>query len=374
MDNFMKIVKTQKRRILQQVKVVAKQTEGSSDAEFETAHAQFNELEKNLETFAKQSNVLINTIEAWADVNRKTADEIKKFDTTALQDDFDQASFHDASIALADVAQRQYDEVRRAVATVIRSRISLRIDKMLKEEFAPLKPLIKQRKNIVIDHDAHKEKVVQLDKKGDTGKADKFRRKLEHDEQQLKNFTDYLLYRFGVLNAQGFTILKNETVTLLAAQLFITKSFYDGLNSIANQFPGGDFGEVTNDFVNVLNKIRDGEIVETSYVAPILELPEFEPMAAPVYEEFIDTNVPAPTAVNAPVEYRSVPPPPPSRPAAPGAEYVVCLYDHDSEDAGELSFREGDRIEVLSKDPSGWWTGRLNGAEGLFPFNYTQAC
>lgn len=367
----MKLVKTQKRRILQQVKVVAKQAESTADAEFETALASFNELEKNLEIFSKQSTTLINTIESWADINRKVADELKKFDTSGLQDDFDQASFHDASIALSDFSTRQYEETRRAVSTVVRARINVRIERLLREEFAPLKPIIKQRKNIVIDHDAHKEKVAGLDKKGDSVKADRFRRKLDHDEHQLKLFTDYLLYRFGVLTAQSFAILKAETITLLGAQLFITKSFYDGLSSISSQFPGGDLNQANSEFIDVLNRIRSGEVVESSYQAPALELPEFEPMQVPVYTEFVDTGIMgAPQTSSA--ETHAAPPPLPRPPTA--SEWVVCLYAHASEDPSELSFNEGDRIEVLNKDPSGWWTGRLNGVEGIFPYNYTQAC
>ena len=68
------------------------------------------------------------------------------------------------------------------------------------------------------------------------------------------------------------------------------------------------------------------------------------------------------------------PPPPPRKPLpTPGKKsFVVAMYPLEAEEEGELSFNEGDRIEVLRKDPSGWWEGRLNGVVGLFPENYTQ--
>lgn len=54
-----------------------------------------------------------------------------------------------------------------------------------------------------------------------------------------------------------------------------------------------------------------------------------------------------------------------------------ALYDYDAEDEDELTFKAGDHIEVLSKDPEvsgddGWWVGRVNGRGkvGLFPSNY----
>ena len=40
---------------------------------------------------------------------------------------------------------------------------------------------------------------------------------------------------------------------------------------------------------------------------------------------------------------------------------------------GELAFKEGDMIEVIREDPSGWWEGKLDGQVGRFPSNYTTA-
>jgi len=47
------------------------------------------------------------------------------------------------------------------------------------------------------------------------------------------------------------------------------------------------------------------------------------------------------------------------------------LYTYTADEEGELTFKEGDPIYVLSKDPSGWWRGRTEaGDEGDFPSNY----
>merc|ERR1712100_96434 len=43
------------------------------------------------------------------------------------------------------------------------------------------------------------------------------------------------------------------------------------------------------------------------------------------------------------------------------------LFDYNTDDPNELSFKEGDIITVLQKDPSGWWQGELNGKIGVFP-------
>jgi amphiphysin len=50
---------------------------------------------------------------------------------------------------------------------------------------------------------------------------------------------------------------------------------------------------------------------------------------------------------------------------------VKALYDYVGQE-GDLSFVEGDEIEVLKRTDKteDWWTGRLNGKTGLFPGNY----
>ncbi|KAL1747301.1 hypothetical protein HDZ31DRAFT_80540 [Schizophyllum fasciatum] len=76
---------------------------------------------------------------------------------------------------------------------------------------------------------------------------------------------------------------------------------------------------------------------------------------------------------------KKAPPPPPPlkpkpKPAAPAVQYVTALYDFDAQAEGDLSFRAGDRIEVVERTENAedWWTGRLNGQQGVFPGNYVQ--
>lgn len=70
---------------------------------------------------------------------------------------------------------------------------------------------------------------------------------------------------------------------------------------------------------------------------------------------------------------RAPPPPPPlkpkPKPPVPQMVYVTAVYDFDAQAEGDLSFRAGDRIELVKKtdNQEDWWTGRLNGQEGVFP-------
>jgi len=69
-------------------------------------------------------------------------------------------------------------------------------------------------------------------------------------------------------------------------------------------------------------------------------------------------------------------------------QFVVALYDFEAQvrvfifdqsnyshihlspkAEGDLSFSVGDKIEIVERTNSAedWWTGRLNGAQGVFP-------
>lgn len=71
------------------------------------------------------------------------------------------------------------------------------------------------------------------------------------------------------------------------------------------------------------------------------------------------------------------------RPPAPGKPKVKpkptptlprckTIYPYDATDVDELSFEPDEIIEIIKEDPSGWWTGKLRGREGLFPCNYIE--
>lgn len=57
-----------------------------------------------------------------------------------------------------------------------------------------------------------------------------------------------------------------------------------------------------------------------------------------------------------------------------GAPKAVALYSFAGEEADDLPFRKGDVITILKKSESqdDWWTGRVNGREGIFPANYVE--
>lgn len=54
--------------------------------------------------------------------------------------------------------------------------------------------------------------------------------------------------------------------------------------------------------------------------------------------------------------------------------YVVALFDFVAQAEGDLSFVAGDHIQLVSRTDSreDWWTGKVNGIQGVFPGNYSR--
>ena len=57
------------------------------------------------------------------------------------------------------------------------------------------------------------------------------------------------------------------------------------------------------------------------------------------------------------------------------SEYVIAMHDYEPQQPNTtcLSFRTGNIIHVLNRDPSGWWDGEFEGRRGWFPSNYVNA-
>ena len=66
-------------------------------------------------------------------------------------------------------------------------------------------------------------------------------------------------------------------------------------------------------------------------------------------------------------------PPPKKEEPKVKVEIANALYDYNGDAAlSQLSFKAGDKIQIVLKHPSGWWTGIVNGKQGLFPMNFIQ--
>ncbi|KAF3761081.1 BAR-domain-containing protein [Cryphonectria parasitica EP155] len=88
---------------------------------------------------------------------------------------------------------------------------------------------------------------------------------------------------------------------------------------------------------------------------------------------------PKPGSLAAAAAAKAKPPPPKPKPsrlsgAPTTVETVTALYDYSAQAEGDLSFRAGDVIEIVSRtqNDNEWWTGKLHGKSGQFPGNYVK--
>ncbi|KAI0067357.1 SH3-domain-containing protein [Artomyces pyxidatus] len=79
---------------------------------------------------------------------------------------------------------------------------------------------------------------------------------------------------------------------------------------------------------------------------------------------------PGPASSYGPPTRRDVPPPPP-RSSTQRAK-ALWAYNENNQEPNDLSFRAGDIIEIIAETNADWWTGRINGRQGLFPSNYVE--
>jgi amphiphysin len=106
--------------------------------------------------------------------------------------------------------------------------------------------------------------------------------------------------------------------------------------------------------------------------------PPGPPAAAP--PPYTPGNNPASAAASAAVVKKGPPPPPPLKPkpkaAEPPKQFVKALYDFAAQADGDLDFRVGDTIEIVERSTSSedWWTGKLNGRQGVFPGSVPHSC
>ncbi|XP_074490931.1 unconventional myosin-If [Sebastes fasciatus] len=66
------------------------------------------------------------------------------------------------------------------------------------------------------------------------------------------------------------------------------------------------------------------------------------------------------------------PPPAPKPQPRPQGPRCRALYQYNGQDTDEISFDANEVFDLVKDDPSGWWTGRIRGREGLFPGNYVE--
>lgn len=62
----------------------------------------------------------------------------------------------------------------------------------------------------------------------------------------------------------------------------------------------------------------------------------------------------------------------PNKPAKPQIKKAIAIYDYSAQQDGDLSFKKGELVWVISEEQDGWWEGTAHGIKGTFPGTYVE--
>ncbi|KAF9001389.1 BAR-domain-containing protein [Hymenopellis radicata] len=330
------------------------------------------------------------------------------------------------TIHSVDKYQNAMEELRASIGPeleLIESRI-MGPTKELQTILKMIRKSITKREHKLTDYDRFNQSLTKLrDKKEKSLSDEKNLFKLEQDFELATNEYDYIntalkndLPRFMTLSTQFIDPLFHSFFYM---QLNIFYIILEKMNGFAEEakydiasIPGSQIGEeyenartdawsrieelnITKRIISVSKLVQQnranggGAALGRSATTATTASKTTPPMSrtASTASSFVKKAPPPPPgaaaappppytpAATAAATKRAPPPPPPLKPKPkPAVQYVVALYDFAAQADGDLSFNTGDRIEIVERTASAedWWTGRLNGQQGVFPGNYVQ--
>ncbi|KAI9572620.1 hypothetical protein HD554DRAFT_2014923 [Boletus coccyginus] len=410
----------------------------STDPEFDDYNSHFSVLEQSTEKLLKDTKAYTDAVTALLTGANGFGNHFNFLYSPLSGENSLTSKYPDSAATFANTpAYAQHlEELRSAVAPELEL-IESRVVGPVKEFQNVLKAVrksITKRDHKLLDYDRFNNSLTKLrDKKEKSLSDEKNLFKLEQDFETATNEYDYInntlkqdLPRFMQLATQFIDPLFHSFyyMQLNIYYLFLEKmnSFAEGRYNVSN----GPASQIQSDYENKrtdawgqiedlgilkrfvsTSKLVQAKRAESGVIAPIGRTPSAtttsstasfssRPKPPPAYgggSSFVKKAPPPPPGqpIAPPPPYsasnnvngvaaavtKRPPPPPPLKPKPkpePVVEYVTALYDFDAQADGDLSFKTGDRIEIVKKTESqeDWWTGRLNGVEGVFPGNYVQ--
>ncbi|KAG6857665.1 hypothetical protein H0H87_010234 [Tephrocybe sp. NHM501043] len=403
----------------------------SNDPEFDEYHRIFTSLESGAEKLLKDIKAFTDAVNALFTTGAGYGTHLAAI-LTPMGGEYDLIGKHpDAGQTIRSVPKYEatMEEMRSLVSPELEL-IESRIVAPLKELQTTLKLIrktITKREHKLVDYDRFNNSLTKLrDKKEKSLSDEKNLFKLEQDFEQATNEYEYInnalkvdLPRFMQLSTQFIDPLFNSFfyMTLNIYYLILEKmnALADDTKYDVTNVPGAqiqqDYESKRTDAWEVIENL--GIIKRIVSVSKLVQATRSQnslgagssasrtpsigsgSRVPPPAASFKKTPPPPPGASShaAPPPYspassgsgassiaatkRAPPPPPPLKPKpkpVPQVQYVVALYDFQAQADGDLSFNTGDQIEVVERTANAedWWTGRLNGHQGVFPGNYVQ--
>ncbi|KAJ3997901.1 BAR-domain-containing protein [Lentinula boryana] len=425
MKGFVKTVKRTPFMVTSKVGMSKK----SNDPEFDDYQRHFSSMEQAVEKLLKDTKAFTDAVNSLFTAGAGFATHFSVI-FHPIAGEYDLIGKHpDAAhtIKSVDKYETAMEELRSSVAPeleLIESRI-VGPSKEFQGVLKTIRKTITKRDHKLMDYDRFNNSLTKLrDKKEKSLSDEKNLFKLEQDFEMATNEYDYIntalkqdLPRFMTLSTQfidplfhSFFYMQLNVFYIILEKMnnFSEEAKYDISNISGNEITTNYESQRTDAWseieeLNITKRmISTSKFVQSNRAAGVSRTtsstsslassrsppssgfkkapppppPSAASQAAPP-PPYTPSNGPASAAASAAAAKRAPPPPPPLKPKpklAPKPQFVVALYDFIAQAEGDLSFNTGDRIEIVEKTTSAedWWTGKLNGVQGVFPGNYVQ--
>jgi len=136
------------------------------------------------------------------------------------------------------------------------------------------------------------------------------------------------------------------------------------------------FGDVdTSSAKNMFSSLRNSTANKSAVPPPIVTPPAFtqkNTFAPPPVRRVSSSATTQATPSPPPPPTRHRPPPEAESEDAEEGEWAEAIYDYTDGDSGDLELRAKQRLKIIERTSEDWWTGEVNGKQGLFPASYVK--
>ncbi|ORX35804.1 hypothetical protein BD324DRAFT_631775 [Kockovaella imperatae] len=315
-----------------------------------------------------------------------------------------------------DMYQRLMEEVRETLAPELEL-IEAKIVQPCKELVDICKKIRKtctKRDHKLVDYDRHNNSLEKLRNKKEKSLSDEKNTfkveqdfelasgEYEHYNNMLKTelpafiematrFIDPLYHSFYYMQLNVYYIMLEKIQSYSDGKYDLTRKDIENIyleqqGDTAEQIESMDITKRVQSTAKLLQQARQsgGSVGRSPSISSSRQGADHK--AAGGYSPKADVAAPPTRTVAAPPPYTSTPssasikkappPPPPlkAKPSYSAKRYATAIFDFEAQAEGDLSFKAGDRIEIIEQTESAddWWTGRIDGRQGIFPGTYTQ--
>ncbi|XP_065566881.1 endophilin-A-like [Artemia franciscana] len=194
---------------------------------------------------------------------------------------------------------------------------------------------------------------------------EKFAESLHLAQMGMHNILDNDVEQITQLTSFAESLLEYHTQCTQILQ-DLTQTLHDKRNEVANR-PKSEFVPKTLADLHITSELSSSHNLHIDGQNGRNVSSPVNPSAPPANNNIWDDPFGSSKPNSSPAASPSI-----NSPHASKGPSCVALYDFSPENPGELGFKEGDTIKLVSRIDHNWLEGSIDGRTGYFPFTYVQ--